>query len=278
MLLTGKLRVSHLASYFYWYQHQLSSRLELPDYLNLEVYTVPTPASAKTDLQVHIYIAIMKKNFLSVNFTCLQEPRYHVTLNINRSGLPESNKGQDSDEKKLVEKFEKINRRRMHENLCYFNECTWFYGEMSHIEAQKRLINAKVGSFLIRYSGHPDPKYSFSISLKTKPDTTKSMRIVLQDGLFYFSSLNNGKMLRFPYVLELIQFYMPQSPRTDRIKTNSKQTFAELLISPLWHSPPKLTHLCRLEINRTDSENNRVRLGSVSRNIRYYLESYPFFI
>lgn len=267
-----------MASYFHWYPHQLSSRLELPNYLNLEVYTVPTPVSAKTDLQVHIYIAIMTKNFLSVNFTCLQEPIYNVTLNLNRIGLPESNKGQDSDEKKLEEKIEKINRRRMHENLYYLNECNWFYGEMSHIEAQKRLTGAKVGSFLIRYSGHPDPKYSFSISMKTKPDTTKSMRIVLQDGLFHFTCSNDGKTLQFSHVIELIQFYMPQFPRTGRIKTNSKQTFAELLISPLWHSPPKLAHLCRLEINRTDSENNRIRLGPISRNIRYYLESYPFFI
>ena len=173
-------------------------------------------------------------------------------------------------------KVKDINKRQLAESLRYLQNCLWFYGKMSHFEAQEKLSSARIGSFLIRMSENPDSKFCFSLSMKTNQDTVKSMRIILQDGFFYTSS--SKKFRLFPNVVELIMFYVKRSIKWVNKNSDAHRILPGPMIYPMYHSAPSLAHLCRLEINRVNSEYNRINIEQLPNSFKAYLESYPFTI
>lgn len=72
-------------------------------------------------------------------------------------------------------------------------ECPWYWGNLTGQDSKKVLTGAEPGTFLLRLSS--DPKYLFSLSVKTKRGPT-SIRIVHENGYFRFDSeLNEAQRL-----------------------------------------------------------------------------------
>ena len=218
-------------------------------------------------------------NFLTLNIFS-QTDDCIISVSVNKKRQPKHDQICDEEKNEKLASEERIrilNNNRLEESLCYLNQCYWFYGDMSHSEALVRLSATEVGSFLIRKSAHPDSKYCFSLSMKTNTDTVKSMRFTLQEGLFYATPVSK-RFQKFSNVFELILFLRESCTTTTMEKKGQPQIFSGLLLYPIWHSPPSLTHLCRLAINRTNLEYYHFLLEQLPRGIKDYLKSYPFTI
>lgn len=204
----------------------------------------------------------MTDKIISLNVSITHGQDHQITVNITSTTTSDTDRQEGSN----IEKNKKINERRIKDCLRYLPQSLWFYGHMSHSDAVGILDNTHVGTFLVRYSSNPDPKYPFSVSLKTRAHSVKSMRVALKDGLFYFRSETV-----FPNVIQLIQFY---------VAGRGNRTFADLLTYPRYHTLPSLAHLCRLRINRInwDSSSSGDVMPQLPRKIRDYIDLYPFFV
>lgn len=180
-------------------------------------------------------------------------------------------------------------------NIELLNQCDYYYGSLSWIDAAHLLKKTKVGTFLVRDSEHHS--YLYALSVQTRRGPT-SCRIEYLNGRFRLDSSEElaDKMPRFSNITELIDHYVQLTknlPRKiagkelspvwlDMDEENSLDVPVQIY-KPLYKNVLRLTHMCRLTVmkmqrdpsipfHRTTDELHRF----MPKNIVKYLNEYPY--
>ena len=164
----------------------------------------------------------------------------------------------------------------------------WYYEGMTSPEAKKLLKDRDVGTFVIRDSS--DPKYLYSVSVKT-PRGTTSVRIIYYKGYFQLDCEDRirNKMPKFDCVVKLVDFYVRLS-LSDRnhicrwLESSGRKDLPIQLKRPRVNQVSDLKHLCRLTITRSFPPTTSITkvnryvdsLAPVPSSIREYLKDYPY--
>ena len=150
----------------------------------------------------------------------------------------------------------------------------WYWGSMSWRESQAVLGSTSEGTFLIRDS--QDPLHMFSISVQTVNGPT-SARIALKRGKFKLSSVESVKrsLPEFSCVIQLVQHYLSSKHSQHMWVDDAGQPFSPIWISKaLRKEAPKLTHLCRLVVNRYYPRS--LTAQKLPPTLAKYLDDYPY--
>lgn len=180
-------------------------------------------------------------------------------------------------------------------NIELLNQCDYYYGSLSWIDAAHLLKQTKVGTFLVRDSEHHS--YLYALSVQTRRGPT-SCRIEYLNGRFKLDSSEElaDKMPRFSNITELIDHYVQLTknlPRKiagkelspvwlDMDEENSLDVPVQIY-KPLYKNVQRLTHMCRLTVmrmqrdpsipcHRTTDDLHRF----MPKNIVKYLKEYPY--
>ncbi|XP_047735554.1 uncharacterized protein LOC108673507 [Hyalella azteca] len=166
--------------------------------------------------------------------------------------------------------------------------CGWYYGKLSWQEAEVKLRDSEVGTFLLRDSS--DPRYRFSMSVQTHRGPT-SVRIIGNSTEFCLDSDPGSHSLAFQSVHDLIQHYVRLSRPARRAPVNPYTRSAVLtgghvwmdstgsvvasiqLSKPLMHTVLSLKHLARLAVNKHEEE---IEFDSLPVALQHYLHEYPY--
>lgn len=209
------------------------------------------------------------------------------------AATPPNNKKTEVMEEDRVEPDQDI--EIITKNIELLNQCDYYYGSLSWIDAAHLLKQTKVGTFLVRDSEHHS--YLYALSVQTRRGPT-SCRIEYLNGRFKLDSSEElaDKMPRFSNITDLIDHYVQLTknlPRKiagkelspvwlDMDEENSLDVPVQIY-KPLYKNVQRLTHLCRLTVmrmqrdpsipcHRTTDELNRI----MPTNIVKYLKEYPY--
>ncbi|XP_062581013.1 suppressor of cytokine signaling 2-like [Saccostrea cucullata] len=170
---------------------------------------------------------------------------------------------------------------------CSLLQTGWYYENFSSQEAKSLLRKEPVGTFLIRDSS--DPKYLYSLSVKTSRGTT-SVRILYHKGQFQLDSDEriSAKMPKFDSAVRLVDFYarltsMGRSYVCRWLESSGRKDLPIVLQKPKSNCVVDLKQLCRLSINRSLPKTlsrskvlNYVDKLPVPKPIKNYLKEYPY--
>ncbi|XP_064595499.1 suppressor of cytokine signaling 2-like [Liolophura sinensis] len=169
---------------------------------------------------------------------------------------------------------------RITSNWEELNMCCYYYGGLSSPQAKLLLHHSKVGTFLIRDSS--DPKYLYSLSLKTERGTT-SVRIEYSHGTFRLDCEDRlrSKMPRFMTVMQLIDHYvkLSQSEASKQcrwLESSGRRDVPVKLTRPRMLSPPSLQHLCRVTVNTVVPSVGKLHELPLPNSLKRYLSEYPY--
>uniref|UniRef100_A0A6A7G9N0 Suppressor of cytokine signaling 2-like n=1 Tax=Hirondellea gigas TaxID=1518452 RepID=A0A6A7G9N0_9CRUS len=183
-------------------------------------------------------------------------------------------------------------------NLTEFNEnnwlsergvarCGWYYGKLSWREAEVKLQDSQVGSFLLRDSS--DPRYCYSLSVQTSCGPT-SVRIQRDPNGVSLDSDPGSQTVSFQTVHHLVQHYILLSQNQERdsnpytrsgtvvrehvwLDASGSVVASISLTKPYKENPATLKHLARLKINQNPKQFD---IGSLPKNLQSYVQKYPF--
>lgn len=169
---------------------------------------------------------------------------------------------------------------RISSNWEELNMCCYYYGGLSSPQAKLLLHHSKVGTFLIRDSS--DPKYLYSLSLKTERGTT-SVRIEYSHGTFRLDCEDRlrSKMPRFMTVMQLIEHYVniSQSEASKQcrwLESSGRRDVPVKLTKPRMVSPPSLQHLCRVTVNTAVPSVDKLHELPLPNSLKRFLSEYPY--
>jgi len=159
-------------------------------------------------------------------------------------------------------------------SLVALNESGFYWGAMDGADAQRRLRDEPVGTFLVRDSS--DRRHVFSLSLRTACGPT-SVRIQLRDSDFQLDSdERQAGAPRFACVLDLLEFYARSGGGARCWIEPGKARASLLLTRPLRHpSVPSLQHLCRKTIHGCLRGHDPDSLKLPSK-LQDFLREYPY--
>jgi len=163
--------------------------------------------------------------------------------------------------------------------------CGFYFKNIDQVSAMKLLKKAKVGSFLIRDSSHPN--FKFTVSVKTKQGST-NIRVSYVDNLFGFDGDEEQPKdkPRFLTIIGLIDHYAKIRATqgkclTMRGKTDRKSVKIEF-IKPVKTSVSSLAHLARVKINSSiknkDAHELSIRSLPISDSDKQFVQMYPYTI
>lgn len=162
----------------------------------------------------------------------------------------------DKPEKKLV-KDSIQDWKTLSEEYKQLGKQSWYWGPLTRVEAEQKLVNSKDGSFLIRDSS--DNHYLFSLSFRSNGRTLHT-RIEYFSGNFSFYI--NNSLQTYSSVVDLINMSMKSSKEEglfcySRTRDPSSETYPVLLISPFsrFNQIHSLQFLCRFTISQLNKIN-----------------------
>ena len=166
----------------------------------------------------------------------------------------------------------------------------WYYGKLSSRDAEQKLQNASVGSFIVRESS--DARFRYSLSVQTTRGPT-SVRIQQCNKGVSLDSDPGSKMLTFICMHHLLEYYISSAVPRNASNTPTSYSRADsgstshqdhvwldsngfvvsaiTLAKPYRERVPTLKHLARLAINKA-----RLDTTSLPHNLQLYLNVYPF--
>ena len=194
---------------------------------------------------------------------------YQPTLEVSRFNLfPASSSSSSNASERLDLEMTRLE----------LQQCSWYHGSITWLQADQLLENKSEGTFLLRDSQYPGCLYSLSIQ-RAKLGPT-SIRIYFSQGRFRLDSEGaiRNIMPTFPSIVDLVEYYM----RRDRLYTNPGELEPDIktkidLRKPLLKSPPSLAHMCRLSINscmKREEKNRHIQQLTLPVKLVQYLTSY----
>ena len=169
-------------------------------------------------------------------------------------------------------------------SLEMLSESCWYFPDYGSLDAKTHLANMRVGTFLVRDSS--DPKYLFSLSVKTERGAT-SVRIKYARGLFQFDCEDNvrRKLPRFENVVELVDFHVTlckddTSSYCRWLEASGRRDMTVNLKKPCYSVLPSLKHLSRVATNKHLKDlhfpQRSTALLPIPDTMKRYLQQYPY--
>lgn len=158
-----------------------------------------------------------------------------------------------------------------------------FYGDLSMVEARKKLKKSPNGTFLLRKSSNPE--FLMSLSVKT-PRGTTSIRIRYKNGTFRLDCEESSlmKMRSFDCIMKLLQHYSAatsggKDSNCVFLESSGRKDTPVLLTKPYLEKPSSLKHMCRLTLNKSLSPEQRQKwLKFEKPDIEQFMNEYPYIL
>ncbi|XP_076446527.1 uncharacterized protein LOC143283950 [Babylonia areolata] len=187
--------------------------------------------------------------------------------------------------KQLPSVTSEVDLDRLGRSMQGLQDGCFYYPSLDSSGARSMLRRAPEGTFLVRASS--DPKYLFSISVKTARGAT-SVRIQYHRGFFQLDCQEGMRrqMPRFETLLDLLDFHVAvcreqQGGHFRWMEARScRMDMVIQLTAPRRHSPPSLAHLARVGVNRSLQDlhlpHRSTDLLPVPEALKQFLRVYPF--
>ena len=146
--------------------------------------------------------------------------------------------------------------------------CGWYWGELSGLEADRILENARNGSFIIRDSN--DACHLFTLSLKAH-DMVISVRVAFSRGLFRLDSSNLSMCPYFTSVVDLVEYYLADENRYFYVDVPEVGELLVRLCHPVLKEVASLQHLCRMELARQWRSIEEITALPLPPHLKHYL-------
>ncbi|XP_041363477.1 suppressor of cytokine signaling 2-like [Gigantopelta aegis] len=172
----------------------------------------------------------------------------------------------------------------LHKSLEMLAQSYWYFTDFGSVDAKAHLASMAVGTFLVRDSS--DPKYLFSLSVKTERGAT-SVRIKYVRGLFQFDCEETIKhsLPKFENVVELVDFHVTlcrddTASRCRWLETSGRRDMAVKLKKPCFSGVPSLKHMSRVATNKSLKDLHFPQRSSallpIPDTVKQYLQQYPY--
>lgn len=163
-------------------------------------------------------------------------------------------------------------------NLRNLAKYGWYWGPITRVEAEERLVGAKDGTFLVRDSS--DDRYLLSLSFHSQGKTLHT-RIEYYNGNFSFYSFPDADTEGYPSVVELIERSMQYSKGGvfcfSRARAAGSPAVPVRLLKPFsrFNHVRTLQHYCRFVI-RQSIRFDKIRQLPLPRHVHGFLEQSQF--